>query len=182
MEDKQVNESLPGVMGVQRVTNAAEAHSQGVELELQARPMRGLDLFAGFGYIEAEFDDWIATEMNWTTFQFEQYDYKDKGLPNVPEYTYNFGIQYRHQSGFFGRADLLGIGSFYCDAKNTVKEDAYELVNLRLGYEREHFDIVCWCKNVFDQEYETIKYDWGGNELGEDGEPRMLGVTVTYRF
>ena len=182
MEDKQVNESLPGVMGVQRVTNAAEAHSQGVELELQTRPMRGLDLFAGFGYIEAKVDDWTATEMNWTTFQFEQYDYKDKDLPNVPEYTYNLGIQYRHQSGLFGRADLLGIGSFYCNAKNTVKEDPYELVNLRLGYEKEHFDIVCWCKNVFDEEYETIKNDWGGNELGEDGEPRMLGVTVTYRF
>ncbi len=182
MEDKQVTEALLGVMGVQRITNAAEAHSQGVELELQARPMRGLDLFAGFGYIEAKIDDWTATEMNWTTFQFEQYDYKDKDLPNVPEYTYNLGIQYRHQSGLFGRADLLGLSSFYCNAKNTVKEDAYELVNLRLGYEREHFDIIFWCKNVFDEEYETIKYDWGGNELGEDGEPRMFGVTVSYRF
>jgi iron complex outermembrane receptor protein len=77
---------------------------------------------------------------------------------------------------------LLGIGKFYADAANTVDEDAYELVNLRLGYEGEHFDVTLWCDNVFDKEYETLKYAWGPDELGVDGKPRMLGVTVTYRF
>jgi iron complex outermembrane receptor protein len=154
----------------------------GVELELQARPMQGLDLFAGFGYTEAKIDDWTATEMDMVTYQFVTYDYGDKDLPNAPEYTYNLGIQYRHLSGFFGRVDLLGTGSFYCDAKNRAKEDGYELVNLRLGYEREHFDIVCWCKNVFDEEYETWKGEWGPSMMGQDDQPRMLGVTVTYRF
>ena len=158
----------------------------GVELDLQARPVQGLDLFAGFGYTEAEIDDWTATEMvgynpDWTPIM-GTYDYEDKDLPNVPEYTYNLGIQYRHLSGFFGRVDLLGTGSFYGDAKNRVKEDGYELVNLRLGYEREHFDIIFWCKNVFDEQYETFKSEWGPAVMGQDGEPRMFGATLTYRF
>jgi iron complex outermembrane receptor protein len=154
----------------------------GVELELQARPMQGLDLFAGFGYTEAKIDDWTATEMDMVTYQFVTYDYGDKDLPNAPEYTYNLGIQYRHLSGFFGRVDLLGTGSFYCDVKNKAKEEGYKLVNLRLGYEMEHFDIIFWCKNVFDEEYETWKGEFGPNMVGEDGEPRMFGATVTYRF
>ena len=186
IEDKQVYEAYyPQIMGM-KIKNAAEAHSMGIELELQARPLQGLDVFAGFGYTDTEFDDWTATEIvglnpDWTPIM-GTYDYEGKDLPHAPEYTYNLGVQYRHQSGFFGRVDLLGIGDFYCDAKNKVKEDAYELVNLRLGYEREHFDIILWCKNVFDEGYETIKYDWLGDELVQDGEPRMFGATVTYRF
>lgn len=182
IKDKQVAEFDP-ILIVPEITNAAEAHSMGVELELQARPMQGLDFFAGFGYTEAKIDDWIATEMDMMTYQFVTYDYEDKYLPDAPEYTYNLGVQYRHLSGFFGRVDLLGTGSFYHDAKNRVKEDGYELVNLRLGYEREHFDIIFWCKNLFNEEYETVRFEWAGAGVGGmDGEPRMFGATVTYRF
>jgi iron complex outermembrane receptor protein len=151
-------------------------------LELQARPVNGLDLIAGFGYTDTEVDDWVATEFNKGTSRFEQYDYTGNDLPNAPEYTYNLGVQYRHQCGFFGRADLLGIGNFYFDAKNKLKENAYQIVNLRMGYEGESFDIILWCKNLFDKEFETMKVNWGGNELGQDGEPRMFGVKMTYRF
>ena len=182
IKDKQVSEFDP-ILIVPEITNAAEAHSMGVELELQARPIQGLGLFAGFGYTEAKIDDWTATEMDMMTYQFVTYDYEDKYLPDAPEYTYNLGVQYRHLSGFFGRVDLLGTGSFYHDAKNRVKEDSYELVNLRLGYEREHFDIIFWCKNLFDEEYETVRFEWAGAGVGGmDGEPRMFGATVTYRF
>ena len=180
MKDKQVMEWRPD--GTRDIKNAAEAHSMGVELELQARPMRGLDLFAGFGYTEAEFDDWTATEMDMMTYQLVTYDYEGKDLPNAPEYTYNLGVQYRHEIGFFGRVDLLGTGKFYGDSKNLAEQDSYELVNLRLGYEREHFDIMFWCKNLFDEEYATMKAIWGADEMCVDGDPRMFGATVTYRF
>ena len=181
MKDKQVMEWCPD--GTRDIKNAAEAHSMGVELEVQARPTRGLDLFAGFGYTDTEFDDWTATEMG-TTWppSIIQYDYKGKELPNAPKYTYNLGVQYRHEIGFFGRVDFLGTGKFYGDSKNLVEQESYELVNLRLGYEREHFDIIFWCKNLFDKEYATMKAIWGADEMCVDGDPRMFGATVTYRF
>ena len=185
IKDKQVAEWLPGGGPTDRkITNAAEAHSLGLELELQARPERGLDLFAGFGYTEAKIDDWTATEADWSTWPpgTIQYDYEDKDLPYAPEYTYNLGIQYRHLSGLFGRVDLLGISHFYSDAKNKVKIDSYELVNVRLGFERENFDIVFWGKNVFDEEYSANKGDWAGATLIQEGTPRMFGATLTYRF
>jgi len=78
--------------------------------------------------------------------------------------------------------DLLGTGDIYGDAKNKTKVDAYQLVNLRLGYEREDFDIIFWCKNLFDEDYEAWKMAWGADEFGIEGEPRMFGATVTYRF
>jgi iron complex outermembrane receptor protein len=64
-----------------------------------------------------------------------------------------------------------------------VKVYSHELVNLRLGYESEHFDIIFWSKNVFDREYATNKWDTGAwGTLIKEGEPRMFGATLTYRF
>lgn len=178
IDDKQVVE-WSMTLGT-KIENAAEAHSQGIELELQARPVQGLDLFAGFGYTESKFDDWKALQMDGTI-----YDFEDNYLPNAPRYTYNLGAAYRHISGLFGRVDLLGTGKFYGDARNNLKQEDYEIVNLRLGYEGDNIGISFWCTNLFDEEYVTALYDltnMGLGELVQDGEPRMLGVTVSYRF
>lgn len=180
MKDKQIAEYLPG--GARQINNAARAHSLGAELGLKARPLRGMELSAGLGYTEARIDRWSTMESAGPGKAPARYDYKDNRLPNVPETTYNIGAQYLAGNGLFARADLFGTGAFYFDAKNRLKESPYRLVNLRLGYYGETFDLTLWGKNIFDEEYETIKIDWLGEELGQDGTPRQIGASVTCRF
>jgi iron complex outermembrane receptor protein len=180
MEDKQITEYLPG--GTRQISNAAGAHSQGVEMDLKARPSRGFELTAGLGYTRAIIDDWHATEYRPGSTQPIPYDYGDKELPNVPVLTYHLGAQYMAMNGWFARIDYLGTGEFYFDAKNTMEESAYGLVNLRLGYMGEHFDLTFWAKNLCDEAYETIKIDWNGQELGMDGSPREFGLKITWRI
>ena len=182
IKDKQVSEVDMDTMTT-TITNGAKAHSQGIELELQARPIRGLDLFAGFGYTEAKFDDFTATEWNPTYTALVQKDYEGNYLQYAPKYTYNLGVQYRHESGFFGRADLFGTDKFYGNYANTAEQEAYETVNVRLGYEREHLDLILWARNLFDKEYLTYVTPGGaGYDVGLDGPPQTFGATVTYRF
>jgi iron complex outermembrane receptor protein len=181
IDDKQVSEVDLNTVTV-AITNAAKAHSQGVELELQAKPVRGLDLFASFGYTEAKFDDFTALEWNDTYTALVQNDYKDNYLPYAPKYTYNLGVQYRHESGFFSRADLFGTDKFYGNYASTVEQKAYQTVNLRLGYEGEHFDFIFWGKNVFDEEYLTYIAPVYGYDVGVDGPPQTFGATLTYWF
>lgn len=180
MKDKQLSEINQNLLAV--ISNAAEAHSYGAELEIQARPVPGLELFGGFGYTWSEIDDWTALETDGMGNVYT-YDYDGKDLTSTPRFTYNLGMQYRHMRGFLGRIDVIGTGPFYHDTKNQLKEDAYTLVNLKLGYEAENFDIMFWCKNIFDKGYEDVRFSWGqlGN-AGIDGEPRQFGVTVNYRF
>ncbi|MCP4117052.1 MAG: TonB-dependent receptor [Desulfobacteraceae bacterium] len=177
MDDKQVSEYTAGG-GIAQISNAAKANSRGVELEVRARVAQGLDLFGSFGYVDTEIDEWEAGSS----------DFSGNKMPNTPEYTYSAGVQYRHVNGFFGRADLLGTGEMYGNVQNDshVKLDAYELLNLRCGYESESYDIVLWCKNVFDEEFYTSSFDYGDPHeaigVAQNGEPREIGVTVTYRF
>ena len=182
MTDKQVYELTGHGSPTSKVDNAAEAHSKGVELEIQARPARGWDLAVAWGYTEAKYDDWIATEWNSSYTALTRTDYSDKKLPNVPAYTGHAGVQYRHPDGLFVRGDASFIGPLYADHQNNFEEDAYCLIDLQLGYECERFDVVLYGKNVFDTDYNTIAYDWSGVKMVEDGDPAMFGIRVVYRF
>lgn len=181
MTDKQTTTVVTGLFE-SAIENAAKARSKGIELELQTRPARGWEVFAGFGYTDAEYIDWIATEWNSDYTGLTQNDYSGKTVAGVPEYTGHLGVQYRHTRGLFVRADVNGVGPVYADQANRIKEDAYALVNLQLGYETEYFDVVLWGKNIFDTEYYIVSYDWDGLKLVQDGNPAMFGLRITLRF
>ncbi len=176
MTDKQVSEMDATGLAIV-MANAGKAHSMGAEFELVARPLQGLELFGGFGVTRAKIDEWTAFDGT------SQYDYSGSRLPNVPETTYNVGAQYTHETGLWARAEVVGTGKFYHDAKNEVAENSYALVNLRLGYTEDAFDVTIWCKNLFDKEYNNVRFAYPGVGMGAfEGDPRQFGMTVAYKF
>jgi iron complex outermembrane receptor protein len=74
---------------------------------------------------------------------------------------------------------MTGYGDMYTDKANTNKRDAYELVNVKIGYEAEHFDVYLYGENIFDETYDTV-YEDGFYVVYS--EPAKAGVHVTYRF
>ena len=166
--DMQVTENVSPIETY--MTNAAEATARGIELEMTARVFDGLSLMAGFGYSDIEFD----------SFKDAMGDYEGNKNPFAPEYTFNIGAQYRHYSGFYARGDLIGYGKMYFDKENDYSRDAYEIVNAKVGYETEHFDIYIYAKNLFDKEYDSVGYYSGFYTIYSD--PREVGLQAVYRF
>lgn len=166
--DMQVEEAVGPLTSY--MTNAAEASAQGIELEMTATVMEGMTLMAGFGYNDIEFDQ----------FKDIKGDYKGNKNPFAPEYTFNVGAQYRHDSGVYTRADLIGYGKTYLDKANEYSRDAYEIVNTKIGYEAENFDIYLYAKNLFDKEYDLEGYYGGAYTIYS--EPREIGLQAVYRF
>ena len=168
IDDMQVEEAVSPMECY--TTNAGEATGKGVELEITARPCDGLALMAGFGYSDIEFD----------SFKDALGDYEGNENPWAPEYTFNLGAQYRHDSGFYARCDLIGYGKMYFDKANEYSRDAYKIVNAKVGYETEHFDIYLYGKNLFDKEYDSDGYFGGMYTIYSD--PGEIGLQVVYRF
>ncbi|MCP4114760.1 MAG: TonB-dependent receptor [Desulfobacteraceae bacterium] len=175
------------------ISNAAESTSKGFEIELLARPVTGLELTAGFGYTNVEFDEYKKAEydsdMTSPTYGQKTGERDLSGYTNsyVPEYTYDLAIQYRSLKGFFGRLELQGVGEYWFDGENSKKQDGYELVNARIGYETELFEVVLWGKNLFDKEYATLgiapQMTTSGNQwTGAGGDPMTFGITLSKRF
>jgi iron complex outermembrane receptor protein len=181
MDDKQVRVLDPESL-LSTTTNAGKAYSYGLEVQLKATPLVGWEVFANFGYTQAKFDEFISSGWNSTRTSVVYEDLSGNYLPFAPEYTFNAGAQYRSAGGFMGRLDIIGNGKFYGDTANSCEQDPYQLVNLRLGYEAEDWEVYLWAKNLFDQEYLTWFSLSGSNMYAVDGAPRTFGVTVSYRF
>lgn len=181
IEDKQVSQ-VDSLTLSSYISNAAEAHSSGLELQVKATPVKGLDLFVGFGFNESKFDDFTALQWNATNTEVVEKNFSDNTLPYAPRYTFNAGVQYRSMNQLFFRADFFGTDKFYGDAGNKAKQNYYQTVNLAIGYEGSCFDINVWAKNIFDEKYCSWIMARNDGVMGMDGEPQIFGITATYRF
>ena len=87
---------------------------------------------------------------------------------------------------------LLGVNGksdfYYSDSHDNKSED-YILTNLNLIYSHEQATFNFWVRNLFD-EYYSLRGFYFGNEppnfedtlYQRHGDPRNLGITVTYDF
>lgn len=168
IDDMQVL-SVVNSYGQGYVSNAAKATSKGAELELAFRASESVTLLAGAGY-------------NRTTFgEFSDFagDYKGNTNPFAPRYNYSLGAQYRSIEGFYARVDWMGYGKMYLDNANAYEKDAYGLMNAKVGYEADSFDLYLYAKNLFDKNYDSEGYYGRYTYLSK---PREVGVQGVYRF
>lgn len=163
--DMQVGAKITKNLGY--LTNVASGKSYGAELEVQAKITPYFSMTSSVGYINAEFDD------------FEDYsgDYSGNKVPESPDYTFSIGGHYRVDNGFYAGVDLIGVGSMYLDKENEREKDAYQLINAKIGYEAENWDLYLYGKNVFDEDYSKV-----GKTYITYSVPREAGVKLTYRF
>ena len=168
ISDMQVEESVSAFSSY--LANAAEATGKGIELEMTALITKGLKIYAGFGYNHIEFDE----------FKDISGDYKGNKSPYAPVYNFNIGAQYRHYSGFYARADVIGYDKMYFDKANKYSRDPYHIVNAKVGYETEQFDVYLYGKNIFDKEYNSYGYYGGHYTIYSD--PGEVGLQLVYRF
>lgn len=162
------------------ISNAGEATSQGFELELTVKVTEGVDVFAGFGYTDAESDKFID--------QFGA-DVSGNNLAFVPETTFNVGAQINGELGngtqWFARGEYVNIGTYYLDAGNREKE-SFSLANFRVGLQWDNIRVEGWIRNAFDDEYVLVAFQPDPFDpttfVGENGAPRTMGVTVSILF
>ncbi len=169
IKDMQVEESP--MMGTIYMVNAASATSKGFEMEVEGILTNELSLFASAGINQTTFDK----------FKDSVGDYSGNYNPLAPKYNFNLGAQYRVNSGLYGRVDFNGYGKTYFDKTNTNSQKAYSLVNTKIGYEFEDFDIYFYVNNLFDKNYDAIGAYFNGSTTIVR-EEREFGLKLAYRF
>ncbi len=170
-------------------TNAGEARVDGLELELFARPVPGLDLFAAIGYTDAALTE-DAPPLNDPPLPSEGRD-GDK-LNNVPEWTVTLGADYVW--GVFNDFEAFVGGSVqYTDSSNTriagsrdpfnVRLDNSTILDLRAGIDKESWRFELFMDNVTDERAQNDAINEITNILAFfTNRPRTTGVRVAYRF
>jgi iron complex outermembrane receptor protein len=179
-DDLQLNVPNPFVPTQFYIANVGGADSKGVELELAARAAPGLDVFTTFGYTHARFAAGSASS---------GVDVSGNTIPNTPDYTASAGLQYTRDVGaatVVGRADAVFYGAFQYDDHNSLGQDAYSLVNLRLAATGRFLIGELLVRNLFDTRYIPFAFPYPNfapsGYVGEMGAPRTVSVSAGVRF
>ena len=179
-DDLQLNIPNPAVPAQFYIANVGGAVSKGIEFEVGARAVPGVDLFTAVGYTHARF---AAGSIS------SGVDVEGNRIPNSPEYTASAGVQYSRVLGpatIVGRADAVFYGAFQYTDQNSLGQDAYSLVNLRVGVTGRFFLGELLIRNAFDTRYIPLAFPYPSfapsGFMGEMGAPRTVSLSAGVRF
>lgn len=195
-DDLQVREGCTacgdGGLPINFLSNAADAESQGFELEIMAIPTSNLRLTAGVGYNDAEFGTFENVEDKRT---LELVDASGNDVPLSAEWSLNASAEYEMEIAggtLVSRLDFSYIDERYGDQGVTNHPDDLlpdqSLLNGRVTYRpgQGNWGIAVWGKNLTDDDsYVYLGY---ASEFGLSArsaqyqEPRTYGVAVDYSF
>lgn len=166
------------------ILNGGAAHSQGVEVELTARPIPALEIGANLSVQQAEYDDGVLPSGE-----------PLRKLPFAPDYSGMISADYRIPLEGVGELSLFGEyqlrGRSYLTNNNDPdgRVGPYGLLNLRVSLASEdgRWRLSLWGKNLTDEIYKQRLFDLANqDQIGQKfivlGEPRTYGVElkVTY--
>ncbi|WP_324171835.1 TonB-dependent receptor [Sulfurimonas sp.] len=169
ISDMQVYNDI-NAQGQSYISNAAKASSKGIEFDLNYQASTNINVFAAMGYNITKLEDYSDSQGN----------YSGNYNPHAPKYNYNLGAKYRDGSGYFGKFDITGYGKTYLDKANKYSKDAYNLVNTKIGYETESYDLYFYANNLFDKIHNANGEING--QVVTYSEPREIGIQLAYRF
>ena len=193
------------------VFNVPKAHTTGVEMELNARPMPGLELSVAGSLLSAKFDSDVVDGTNTVIGGIRD----GNRLPSVPKFqvaaTATYSNRIRSDADLVLSASAQHVGNRYTqpsDQENNPRTfvsgvplngatgagativnlqlPSYNLVNLSAGVEFDSgLDVILYANNLFD-ENPLLSFDrerGGRARLGFNvGSPRTIGVTVRKAF
>ncbi len=107
----------------------------------------------------------------------------------APEYQFSAALSYTHPSGVFARLDSFATDGFYFAAGQNQVAQAYQLVNLRLGYGRAGWEASVWSRNLLNTVYPLQGFYFGlvppnfpNQRFVQNGDPRTVGLTLRYEI
>ena len=162
---------------------------KGLELELQARPVAGLEFGFGAGAQDAKIKQ-FGNSLSGPGF--DPASYVGNNVPLQSRYTLNASAQYGHAvwedlEGFV-RADVTRKGVLFWDPDNKITRPPFSVVNAKIGVRREHWEVNFYGTNIFNTKYDTLYFDNtfvgapGGFNFADLADDRRYGIEATYKF
>jgi outer membrane receptor protein involved in Fe transport len=184
-----------GELPIQKLLNS-DASVLGAELELQARPLPGLLIQFGGGWLDSEFLDFkVAKAVNRPRGQaaLVEFDYSGHPLIAAPEWNFSSIVEYQIPLGRWGSVVPQYTVSFrskvYLDPQmlDPISQEAHWQHNARLAYRTPdgRFELAGWVENIMDDRYRIDAFDLS---LDNDAiievwnDPRTFGFTLSAYF
>jgi iron complex outermembrane recepter protein len=159
--------------------NAARGENFGLESELGWQVSDSLRIGATLGLLSAKFLDY--------SLGASTLDGRDQ--PFAPSYQAGLTLDWHNSRGFFARADLQAVDGYFFSASHDERNEPYQLLNLRIGYDAVKWSISLWARNLLDEHYATHGFyfnleppDYAAKRYIQNGDPRQVGMRVSFNL
>jgi outer membrane receptor protein involved in Fe transport len=160
--------------------NAQSGYNYGLESTLAWAAAARLELGGSLGLLRTLYRGFVQNRVT----------LPDRALPHAPDWQAALNATWRDSRGPYARLDVTGMGAFYYDLPpNETRSKPYGLVNGKLGWQNQRYEIYLWGRNLLNKDY-TVRGFYFGDEppdfpnklYTQLGEPRNWGVHVTVQY
>ncbi|WP_040715647.1 TonB-dependent receptor [Caenibius tardaugens] len=172
--------------GLQFIENASNARIQGIEFELQAKPVDNLELGASLGLLSSKYRNFRRDAGGVVE------DLSGNRLIGAPNTQFNIVGKYTFPTSigaFWVRADYTYTGNRFYDERQLTElssEGATTNLNASLGFTSadERFEASLWAKNLTDEVsiIDVVEVGLFGYQNVWYNMPRTYGLMLGYKF
>ena len=160
--------------------NAKSGYNYGLESSAAWRATQKLEFGGSLGLLQTLYRGFVQNGIV----------FPDRALPHAPPWTAALNATWRDSRGPFARVDVTGMGSFFYDLPpNWTRSKPYGLVNAKLGWHTDRYEVDLWGRNLLNKDYTVRGFyfgdqppDFANTLYSQLGDPRNWGVHVTYSF
>lgn len=157
--------------------NAASGESYGLEVEFNYQAMERVAFFGSFGLLETKLRSPANTS--------------GREAAHAPNYQFHLGSRFDLSDSWYLNVELEGKDGFFFSDRHDEQSNAYELLNMRLGYTVDNVELALFARNLTDEDTQVRGFGSFGNDPRKGyvtepyyqfGEPRVIGVSANYSF
>lgn len=167
--------------------NVGNAQSAGIEIEVSALPVKGLQLDGSFGFNPTEYKGFDLKRVNFGTGVESTTAIGGNKLSNAPTHTLFLGAQYEYSINqklkAIVRGEIRNLGKQYTDIQNQIEQPSYTLLNSRIGLTYGKYSLFIWGQNLTNERY--LAYGNPDSSFGRQSrmaQPRTFGLTLSAKF
>ncbi|HEX8605638.1 MAG TPA: TonB-dependent receptor [Pseudoduganella sp.] len=173
------------------LANAADVDSRGVEVELHARPLRGLTLGMNAAYNAVTYNSFKNAPCP-IGVTLPSCDLSGQAVAGAPRWTGNLSAQYDFRAAGDVAQYIVAAYSMRSNQNGTLdnspyaKIPGYGLANLAAGWRvqrgQQRWDLSLWAHNLFDKKYFLTTLSQAGYYAANVGDRRSIGATLRYTY
>jgi outer membrane receptor for ferrienterochelin and colicin len=167
-------------------TNAGKGFSYGVEWEVTWQLQDNLRIASSLGLLKTK----ITEHDNSNPGAF---NLTDRAAAHAPEYNFATSVQYAFTEKLSATLEVEGKDKFYYSDSHNYQSQAYKLINARLAYSVESYELAAFINNATDKDYGVRGFaGWDADprsgsgydetEFQQLGAPKVVGVSVRADF
>lgn len=168
---------------------SGETKSKGIEVDITAKPLDGLNIIAGYSYNDMRYSK--TSGLNGSFIEGDR-------VARTPSNTANLSFFYTLQSGFLKGVSVGAIGNYigkriggwnnqynddlvkYPDGiwHREIPIEGYTTIDVSAGYEWRKFSILCKVSNITNELNYTVHENYSVNPIA----PRQVMASLKYKF